>query len=44
MPQPETANVTQDSVALLIFSHCYTGKLIAKHPERMLSETVSEKA
>lgn len=44
MPQPETANVTKDSVVLLIFVHFYTGKVIVKHPERMLSETASEKA
>lgn len=44
MSQPETVNVTRDSVVLLIFIHFYMGKVIAKYPERMLPEIVSEKA
>lgn len=44
MSQPETANVTRDSVVWLIFIHFYMGKVIVKYPERMLPEMASEKA
>lgn len=44
MAQPEIANITRDSIVVLIFIHFYMGKVIVKYPERMLPEIASEKA
>lgn len=42
--QLETAYVTRDSVALLIFTHFYVGEFIVKYPfrDKMLPEITRE--
>lgn len=44
MSQPETANITRDSIVSLISIHLYMGKVIVKYLQRMLPERASEKA